>query len=94
MTEGLRYKLRMLGLPIDDPTGVLCDNEAVVTNSSAPESVLKKRHNAIAYHRTREACAAGIIKIAKVDGDKNLADILTKLMPGPKLRQMCNIFLY
>jgi hypothetical protein len=41
------------------PTSVFCDNESVVKNSTAPESILKKRHNAIAYHRAREAQAAG-----------------------------------
>jgi hypothetical protein len=54
MIEGLRYKLRMMGIPIDGPRNVFCDNAAVVRNSTAPESVLKKKHNAIAYHRARE----------------------------------------
>ena len=94
MCEGLRYKLRMMGVEVDGPTNVFCDNSAVVTNSTAPESVLKKKHNAIAYHRTREACAAGIIRIAKIEGEKNLADILTKLMPGPKLREMAGQILF
>ena len=94
LVEGLRYKLRMMGIPLDGATSVLCDNLAVVTNSSVPSSPLKKRHNAIAYHRTREASAAGIINIAKIDGEVNLADILTKLMPGPKLREMIGKILY
>ena len=55
---------------------------------------VRKKHIAIAYHRTREACASNRIKIAKVDGTKNLADILTKLMPGPMLREMCYMTMY
>ena len=47
---------------------------------------MKKKHNAIAYHRVREAQAAGIVRIAKEDGLTNLADIFTKLLAGPKLR--------
>lgn len=86
LIEGLRYKLRMMGIPIDGPTDVLCDNEAVVTNSTKPESVLKKKHNAIAYHRAREAQAAGTIRIAKEDGESNLADGLTKCLDAVKLR--------
>jgi hypothetical protein len=27
--EGLRYKLRMMGVPVEDPCNVFCDNEAV-----------------------------------------------------------------
>ena len=79
MIEGLRYKLRMMGIPIDGLTNVFCDNAAVVRNSTALESVLKKKHNAIAYHRAREAVAA------KEDCGTNLSDLLTKCLPGPRL---------
>jgi hypothetical protein len=34
LIEGLRYKLRMMGVPIDEATKVFCDNEAVVTTST------------------------------------------------------------
>jgi hypothetical protein len=92
LIEGLRYKLRMLGIPVDGPANVFCDNDAVVKNSSRPESTLKKKHNAIAYHRVREAQAANIIRVAKEDGLTNLADILTKLMPAPRLKELiCKI---
>ena len=40
MIEGLRYKLRMMGVAIDGPSNVFCDNNTVVINSSCPESVL------------------------------------------------------
>ena len=94
MIEGLRYKLRMMGVQVDGPTNVFCDNESVVKNSTRPESTLKKKHNAIAYHRVREAQAAGIVRIAKEDGETNLADILTKCLPGPRLRQLCSRVLW
>jgi hypothetical protein len=42
MIEGLRYKLRMMGIPLIGPTSVFCDNQLVVKNTTAPESVLKK----------------------------------------------------
>ncbi len=60
MIEALRYKLRMFGIPIDGAANVCCDNEA----TSIPESVLKKKHHSIAYHRCREAVAAKIIRVA------------------------------
>jgi hypothetical protein len=88
LIEGLRYKLRMMGVPVDGPTSVFCDNAAVLIHITAPESTLKKKHNAVAYHRVREANAAGIIHISKVDGAYNLADILTILLPGPCLREL------
>lgn len=60
-----------------------------VKNSTRPESTLKKKHNAVAYHRVREAQAADIIRIAWEMGDTNLADILTKLLPEPRLHELC-----
>ena len=94
LIEGLRYKLRMMGVPVEDPCNVFCDNEAVVKNSTRPESTLKKKHQAIAYHRTREAQAAGTVRIAKEDGETNLADIFTKLLAGPKLRDLSQRILW
>ena len=63
--------------------------QPVVGNSMAPESVLKKKHNAsITYHGAREAVAAGTIRIAKEDGETNLSDLLTKCVRGPRLRDL------
>ena len=94
MIEGLRYKLRMMGIPLIGPTSVFCDNQSVVKNTTAPESVLKKRHNAIAYHRAREAQAAGIIRVAWENGETNIADVLMKLMPGPCLKELIGYVLW
>jgi len=78
LIEALQYKLRMFGVPVEDPTNVYCDNKSVVINASIPTSVLSKRHNAICYHRVREAQAAGIINVLWIEGSRNLADLLTK----------------
>jgi hypothetical protein len=86
MLEALRYKLRMLGIPIVGPANVFCDNKSVVTNLTVPTSTLKKKHNSIAYHRVREAVAAGIAWIAKVHTSENLVDLLTKSLPGVTLK--------
>lgn len=94
MVEALRYKLRCFGIPIDGPAEVYCDNQSVVTNSSVPSSVLNKRHNAICYHRVREAQAAGTIMVGWISGEYNLADLFTKTtMTGElKHRLVNNIF--
>lgn len=74
----MRYVLRMLGIPVDGPALMLGDNASVVLNTSVPSSVLKKKHNACAYHRVREAIAGGILRFAHVPTGKNHADVLTK----------------
>ena len=93
MIEGLRYKLRMMGIPLAEACAVFCDNSAVVTNTR-PESTLKKKHAAINYHRVREAIAAGTIKVAKENTQTNLADLLTKLMSGPKMKELLQHILW
>jgi hypothetical protein len=84
--RGLRYKLRMMGVPIDGPTYVFCDNQSVVANTTTPESMLKKKSNAIAYHAVREAVAMGEIIIAYISTDENVADLMTKVLPGGERR--------
>ena len=83
MSMAMRYKLRMLDMPIEGPTTMLGDNLSVVTNCTLSTSTLKKKHNAIAYHRVREAVATGVIKLAYVPTKDNLADIMTKPL-GPQ----------
>ena len=92
--EGLRYKVRMMGFPLEGPCNVLCDNNAVVQNTSRPESMLKKKHLSVAYHRCREAQAAGTICIAKEGTNTNIADMFTKLLAGTKLRELCRMCLW
>ena len=74
----MRYKLRMLGIPIDGPAKILCDNKSVVDNSSKLSSKLNKKHNSIAYHAVRWARAANVIKVGWISTTMNLADALTK----------------
>jgi hypothetical protein len=94
MIEGSRYKLRMMGIPVDGSANVFCDNESVVKNTTCPESTLNKKHNAIAYHRVHEAQAAKIVRIAHKPGKTNLADILTKCLLGPRLRTLIQYILW
>ncbi len=84
----------MLGVPLEGPANVMCDNKSVVNNSTIPSSTLKKKHNAICYHRVREAVAAKVIRIAHVPTGQNLADMLTKPLGGCKLHEFCKKILY
>ncbi len=94
LIEALRYKLRMFGIPIDGSTKLFCDNESVVRNTTAPESTLKKKHTAICYHRAREAQAGKWVQVAKEDGETNLADLLTKPLPGPRHKMLVQRILW
>jgi hypothetical protein len=94
MIEALRYKLRMFGAPIDGPANIFGDNKAVINNATVPTSTLKKKHNAIAYHRVREAVAAGTVQITKVHTTNNLADVLTKPLAAALLKPLIQKILW
>ena len=74
----MRYVLRMLGVPVNEPALLLGDNKSVVLNTTLPSSVLKKKHCAISYHRIREACAGSIVHFVHINSLENIADLLTK----------------
>ena len=94
MVMEFRYKLRMLGVPVDKPSLLLGDNLSVITSCTLPSSSLKKKHNAIAYHGVREAVAAGVILLAHVKSKDNLADILTKSVNGTSHRLLVGPLLF
>jgi hypothetical protein len=93
ITEGLRYKLRMMGVPLEGPTHVKADNMSVVKNSSIPESMLKKKSNSIAYHYVRERAAQGAVSISYEPTGTNVADMLTKIQPGPVRKRLVRMVL-
>jgi hypothetical protein len=84
--RALRYKLRMMGVPIDGQTYVYCDNMSVVSNTTKPESMLKKKSNSIAYHAVREAVAMKELVIAYIKSEDNIADLMTKVLGGGEKR--------
>jgi len=90
MLEALRYKLRMMGVPLDGYAHVKVDNMSVVKNSSVPESTLKKKSNSIAYHYVRSKCAADIIRVAYENTKTNLSDMLTKAQSGPVRKELAS----
>ena len=75
--EGLHCKLRMMCILIDEPTTVFCDNELVFKSATRSEATLKKKHNTIAHHRTREAVAAGIVRMAWEDYVRHTSTFLS-----------------
>jgi hypothetical protein len=79
-----RYMMRMLGAPMNGPSYMFGDNLAVINSATIPDDTLKKRHNALSYHRVREAIAADIIRFIHIDGKDNPADVLTKSLPSTK----------
>jgi hypothetical protein len=80
--RGLRYKLRMMGVPLSGPSFVYGDNMSVIHNTQRPESTLKKKSNSVCYHAVREAVAMGECLTGHIPTENNPADLATKLIPG------------
>ena len=69
-----------MGVPMDGPADVFCDNQSVIFTAQKTETRISKKHNAINYHRIREAAAGKWIRVAFESGASNLADFLTKII--------------
>jgi hypothetical protein len=85
--RGLRYKLRMMGIPCEGPAYVQGDNQSVLANTSMPDSILKKKSQSIAYHFVREGAARDEWRTTYVSTHDNEADLLTKLLPSGEKRK-------
>ncbi len=85
--RGLRYKLRMMGIPVNGPAYIHGDNQSVLANTSNPDSTLKKKSQSIAYHYVREGVARDEWRTSYVNTHDNESDLLTKtLLDGEKRR--------
>jgi hypothetical protein len=90
----LRYTLRMFGVPLDGPAWMFGDNESVVKSSTIPSSTLNKRHNALSFHRVREAMASMMLYFLNLPGAENCADLLTKFLPYPVAKKFLEPLLF
>ena len=92
--RGLRYKLRMMGIQINDPTYVFGDYKAVLVNLAVPNSVLKKKSNSIAYHFVCEGTASDKWRTTYVQSEINIVDMLTKPLGAKKRRRFLGMILH
>ena len=70
------------------------DNKSVVDSASIPQSKLHKRHNALSYHRVREAIASGMLRFIHLPGECNPADILSKHWEFNQVRRLLQPLLF
>lgn len=92
--KALRYKLRMLGIPLDGEAMMLGDNQSVVDSASLVERRLSKKHNSICWHAVREACAAGWLQVGWEPTASNIADVFTKVLPTEQRNKLLKCILY
>ena len=94
MIVEMRYKLRMLGVKLEDTSYLVGDNMAVILNTTLPSSSLKKKHQACNFHRIREAIAGRFVDFGHIDTKENMADIFTKPLGGPEFQNLTSKYLF
>lgn len=90
----LRTTLRYLGVNIHNKAYMFGDNESMVVSCKFPHSKLHKRHNALSFHRVREAVASGMLSLHHMPGKLNPADILSKHWAYSKVWPMLQPLLF
>jgi hypothetical protein len=65
------------------------DNEAATRLAENPELHRRTKHIAIRHFYVRECVTESEIKVKRVDTEAQIADILTKPLPGPRHRVLC-----
>ena len=75
-----------MGIPVEDPTFIFGDNQSVLSNTTMPESQLKKKTQSIASHFVQEVCSRDEWRTAYINAHENVADLLTKPLPSGEKR--------
>ena len=84
--RGLRYKLRMMGIPFSGPCFLYGYNKSVLYNTTLLESTLKKKRYFISYHAVREGVATAEWLTGYEPTDKDVSYLLTNPVPGRERR--------
>ena len=72
--------------PIDNPTTLYCDNQAALTLATTDNFHARTKHIDIRYHFIRHEVNSGTFKLIYCPTNDMIADILTKPLPGWKVK--------
>jgi hypothetical protein len=90
----IRYMMRSLGIKVEVSSVLFSENLGVLQNATMKESLLKKKHVAISYHKVREAAVYRIVHPMKIDGKYNFAYVCTKAQTNLVFHELCGGVLY
>ena len=76
----------MFGFPVDQSTYVFGDNQSVLSNSSKPDSILKKKSSSIVYHFVRKGVAKNEWRTTYLNTYLNPSDMCKNSLPGGEKR--------
>ena len=79
----LRTFVSDLGFPLENPTSILCDNQAAIAYAHDNQFHARAKHISTRYHFTRDHIQKGDISVQYVPTKDNHADMFTKALPRP-----------
>jgi hypothetical protein len=79
----LRQLLSDLGLGDNLATPILNDNQGAIALSKSPVHHERSKHIALRHHYLRKKVEDNTISLAHIPTADNIADMLTKALPGP-----------
>ena len=91
--RGFRYKLRMIGIPVEESSYMYSDNQSVLAGSTRPESTLKKKAQSIDFHFIWEGCAADEWHTTYINTSENISYLMKKPLSGEKWWQLIRMLL-
>ncbi|GKB28078.1 uncharacterized mitochondrial protein-like protein, partial [Tanacetum coccineum] len=86
----LRNLLGEIGFPQSKPMKMWCDNQAAIYIATNPVFHERTKHIEVDCHFTREKLEDGTITTPHIRTESQLADVLTKALPGTRINSICN----
>ena len=79
--HSLKLLIQSIGVPLKGPINIHSDIASVLQSAGNPDYELKQKHVSIAFHFVCESIAKDVIRLWKIDGKLNPADVCTKALP-------------
>lgn len=89
--EWLRHLLEDLGYKQTSPTSIYNDNQSAIILAKHPHDHKMSKHYDIRTSYLREKRDEGVFNLEYIPTDINRADILTKVLPGPRLKSLTRL---
>lgn len=77
----MKRQLEDLGVKVEGPTPILCDNSSAINISKNPVQHSKTKHIDIRYHFLKDEVQKGTVQLVFVPTKDQIADIFTKPLP-------------
>lgn len=85
----IQVLLRELGISQPRPPSLWCDNIGATYLTANPIFHRRMKHVEVDYHFVRERVASQQLEVRIISSKDQVADIMTKPLPGPAFNKIC-----